>query len=94
MGEIAAKLESSSGERRQASLAGSYQGFRVAGQAPVRDVPRRDGQRGEGGTIRGFGHARESAVMFGFGQGVSRMSSKGFKPTIPVLSGEQESFSR
>ena len=81
------KLESLSGEGRKASLAGSYPGFWVSGQAPVEDVPRRDGQREESGTIRGFGHARESAAMFGFGQG-------GFKPTVPVFNDKQESFSR
>ena len=85
--ETSVKLESLSGERRHASLAGSYPGFRVAGQAPVEDVPRRDGQRGEIGTIRGLSSARESAVMFGFGQ-------RGFKPTNPVFNDKQESFSR
>ena len=85
--EISAKRESLSGEGRQASLAGSYSGFRVARQAPVEDVPRRDGQREERGTIRGFGPERESAAMFGFDQG-------GFKPAIPVFNGKQESFSR
>ena len=81
------KQESLSGEGRQASLVGRYPGFRVAGQAPGEDVLRRDGQREESGTIRGFGPARESAAMFGFVQG-------GFKPTIPVFTGKQESFSR
>ena len=81
------KQESLSGEGRQPSLAGSYPGFRVAGQAPVEYVLRRDGQWEESGTARGFGPARESATMFGFGQG-------GFKPTIPVFTGNQESFSR
>ena len=76
-----------SGEGRQPSLAGSYPGFRVAALAPVEDVPRRDGQRKESGTVRGFGPARESAEMFGFGQG-------GLKPIIPVLTDKQESFSR
>ena len=38
--ETSVKLKSLSGERRQASLAGSYPGFRVAGQAPVEDAPR------------------------------------------------------
>ena len=94
MGETSVKLESLFGEVRQASLAGSYPDFRVAGQPPVEDVPRRDGQRGEGGTIRGFGPARESAAMFGFNVGVSFMSSSGFKPPIPVFNGKQESFSR
>ena len=94
MGETTAKLESFSGEGRQASLAGSYPGFRVAGQAPVDDVPRRDGQRGEIGTIRGFGLARESALMFCFGQGVSGMNSRGFRPTIAVVNGKHESFPR
>ena len=70
------------------SFATLYQrGFRVASLAPVEDVLRRDGQRKESGTVRGFGPARESATMFGFGQG-------GFKPTIPVFTGKQESFSR
>ena len=32
--------------------------------------------------------------MFDFGQGVSGMNSSGFKPTIPVFNGKQESFSR
>ena len=52
------KPESLSGEGRQASLAGSYPGVRVAGQAPVEDVPRRVGQREGRSTIRGFGAAR------------------------------------
>ena len=79
--ETSVKLESLSGEGRQASLARSYPGFRVAaGQAPVEDVPRRDGQREESGTISGFGPARESAAMFRFDQ-------EGFKPTIPVFNG-------
>ena len=64
MGEIAAKLESLFGEGRQEGLAGSYPGFRVAGKAPLEDVPGWDGQRGGGGTISGFGPARESTVMF------------------------------
>ena len=81
------KPESLSGEGRQASLAGSYPGFRVAGQAPVEDVPRQDGQSGGRGTIRGFGAARESATMFGFGQG-------GFMPIVTVFNGKQEPFSR
>ena len=85
--ETSAKQESLSGEVRQASLAGSYPGFRVAGQAPVEDVPRREDQREEIGTVRGFGPTRESAAMFGFGQG-------GFKSTVPVFTGKQESFSR
>ena len=85
--ETSVKQESLSGEGRQASLAGSYPGFRVAGQAPAEDVLRRDGQREESGTVRGFGPARESATIFGFGQG-------GFKPTIPVFTGKQETFSR
>ena len=68
--ETSVKQESLSGEGRQASLAGSYPGFRVIGQTPIEDVPRRDDQRGESGTIRGFGPVRESAAMFGFGQGV------------------------
>ena len=87
MRETSVKQESLSGEGRQANLAGSYTGFRVAGQAPVENVLRRDGQRAESGAVRGFGPARESAAMFGFGQG-------GFKPTIPVFNGKQESFSR
>ena len=95
VGETVAKLESLSGEEWQASLAGSYPGFRVAGQAPVQDVPRRDGQRGKCGTIRGFSPAREPVAMFGFGPGVSGMNKRnGFKPGIPVFNGEQESFSR
>ena len=85
-----ARQESLSGEVRQASLAGIYLGFRVAGQALVQDVPRRDGQRGEGGTTRGSGPARESAAMLGFGPGVSGMNSNGFKPTIPVFNVKQE----
>ena len=85
--ETLVQQESLSGEERQASLAGSYPGFRVAALAPVEDVPRRDDQREESGTVRGFGPAIESATMFGFGQG-------GFKPTIPVFTGKQESFSR
>ena len=94
VGENAAKLESLSGEGRQASLAGSYLDSRVAGQAPVEDVPRRDDQRGEGGTIRGFGPAREPAAMFGVGHSVSGMDTIGFKPTIPVFNDKQDSFSR
>ena len=85
--ETSVKQESLSGEGRQPSLAGSYPGFRVAALAPVEGVLRRDGQREESGTVRGFGPARESATMLGFGQG-------GFKPTTPVFTGKQESFSR
>ena len=85
--EASVKQESLSGEGRQPSLAGTYPGFRVATLAPVEDVLRRDGQREESDTVRGFGPARESVTMFGFGQG-------GFKPTIPVFTGKQESFSR
>ena len=92
--ETTANLESLSGEGWQASLAGSYPGFRVAGQVPVEDVPRRDDQRGESSTIRGFGPAHESAAMFGVGYGVSGTDSSGFKPTIPVFNGKQDSFSR
>ena len=85
--ETSVKQESLSGEGRQPSLARRYPGFRIAALAPVDDVLRRDGQRKESGTVRGFGPARESATMFGFGQG-------GFKPTIPLFTGKQESFSR
>ena len=92
--EIAGRLENFSGEARQASLARSYLGFQVAGQTPVEDVTRRDGQRGKAGTIRGLGPARESAAMFRSGPGVSGMSSSRFKPTVPVLDGKHESFSR
>ena len=53
----------------------------------MEDVLHRDGQREASGTIRDFGPARESAAMFGFGQG-------GFKPTTPVFNGKQESFCR
>ena len=94
MGETAARLESLSDEARQASLTGNYPGFWVADQAPVEDASRRDGQRGEGGTIRNFGPARESAAMFGFVPDVSGMSISSFKPTILVFNGKQESFSR
>ena len=38
VGETSAKLESLPGAGRQASLAGSYPGFRVAGQASVEGV--------------------------------------------------------
>ena len=85
--ETSARLENLSGEGRQASLTGSYPGFRVAGQAPVEDLPRRDGQRGEYGTIRGFDPVRDSVAMFGFGKG-------DLKPTIPVFNGKQQPFSR
>ena len=87
MKDTSVKLESLSGEGREASLAGSYPGFRIAGQAPVEDVPRRDGPREESDTIRGFSPARGSAAMFGFGQ-------RGFRPTVPVFNGKQELFSR
>ena len=92
MEDITARQESLSEEVRQASLAGIYPGFRVAGQALVQDVPHRDGQRGEDGTTRGSGPACESAAMLGFGPGVSGMSSNGFKPTIPVFNGKQEEY--
>ena len=85
--ETSVKLERLSGEGRQPSLVRSYPGFRVAGQAPVEDVPRRDRQREENSIIRGFGPARQSAAMFEFGR-------EGFKPTVPVFNGKQESFSR
>ena len=94
VGEFAGRLENFSSEARQASLARSYLGFRVAGQTPVEDVPRGDGQRGKAGTNRGFGPARESAAMFRSGPGVSGTSSSRLKPTIPVLDGKHESFSR
>ena len=68
--ETSVKQESLSDEGRQPSLAGSYPGFRVAALALVEDVSRRDDQREENGSVRGFGPARESATMFGFGQGV------------------------
>ena len=92
--KTSAKMESLFGEGRQPSQGGSYPGFRVAGQAPVVDVPRWNGQSGEGETIRGFNPSRESTAMFGFGQGVSSMNSSGFKPAVPVFDGKQESFSR
>ena len=85
--ETSVKRESLSGEGRQPSLAGSYPGFWVAVLAPVEDLPRRDDQREESGTVRGFGPARESTPTSGFGQG-------GFKSTVPVFTGKQESFSR
>ena len=67
--ETSVKQESLYGEGRQPSLAESYPGFWVACQAPVEDVPCRDDQRGKRCTVMGFGPARESAAMFGFGQG-------------------------
>ena len=85
--ETSVEQESLSSEGRQPSLAESYPGFRVAALASVEDVPRGDDKREESGTVRGFGPARESATKFGFGQG-------GFKPTIPVFTSKQESFSR
>ena len=91
---VAAILESLSGEALETSLARSYPGFRVADRAPVEDVPRRDGQRGEGGTIKGFGSARESTAMFDFGPAVSGTNSSVYKSTIPVFNGKQEYFSR
>ena len=87
VGETAANLESLSGEGRQESLVGSYPDFRIADRAPLEEVPRRDDKRGEGGTVRGFGPARESPAMFGFGPGVSGMNRSGFKPTISVFNG-------
>ena len=74
MGETAARLESLSGEARQVSLAGSYPGFRVPGQASVEGIPRWDGQREESETIRDFDPTREFTAMFGFGPGVSGMN--------------------
>ena len=69
--ETSVKQESLSGEGRQPSLAGSYPGFRVAAQAPVEDVLRRDGQREESGTVRGFGPARVSPPQcLGLAKGV------------------------
>ena len=85
--ETSARLDNLSGKGRQANLAGSYPGFRVAGQAPVENLPRRDGQRGEIGTIRGFDPERDSVAMFGFGKG-------DFKPIIPVSNGKQKPLSR
>ena len=85
--ETSVKQESFSGEGRQPNLAGSYPGCWVAALPPVEDVLRQDSQREESGTVRGFGPARESAAMFGFGQG-------SFKPIIPVFTGKQEPFSR
>ena len=93
MGETTPRLESLSGEARAASLVRSHPGFWVAGQAPVEDVPRLDGQRGECGTIRGLDPVRESAVMFRSGPDLSGMKSSGFKPTIPAFNGKQKSFS-
>ena len=49
---------------------GSYQGFRVAGQAPVEDVPPRDGQRRESGAIRGFGPTRSPPQCLVLARGV------------------------
>ena len=46
------------------SPAGSCLDSRAAGQAPVVDELRRDGQWGEGDIIRGFGPARESEAHF------------------------------
>ena len=65
--ETSVKQESLSDDGRQPSLAGSYPGFRIAALAPVEDAPRRDDQREESGTVRGFDPERESATMFGFG---------------------------
>ena len=75
MGETAARLESLFVEGRQINLAGSHPCFRVASQAPIKNVPRWDGQRGEDGIIRGFGPASKSAAIFGFDPGVSGMNS-------------------
>ena len=90
VGETAAILESLSGEALQASPSRSYPGFRVAGQAPIEDFSRRDGQGGKCGTIKGFGSARESTGMFGFGPAVSGINSSANKPTIPAFNCKQE----
>ena len=68
--ETSVKLERLSGEGRQASLAGSYPGFRLTGQAPIEDVLRRDGQREESGTVGGFDPLVSPPQCLGLAKGV------------------------
>ena len=54
-------------DRSATSSAGGCPSSRDANEGvPVEDVPRRDGQWGEGGTVRGLGPARESADISGY----------------------------
>ena len=46
---------------------------------PVEDVPRRDGQWEEGGTVRGLDPTRESADMSGYNRGVDSFMGGEFK---------------
>ena len=53
---------------------------------PVEDVPCRDGQWGEGGTVRGLGPARESTDISGY-RGVDDFMGGGFKQSVPTFDG-------
>ena len=54
---------------------------------PVEDVPRREDQWGEGGTVRGLGPARESADISGFYRGVDDFIGGRFKQSVPTFDG-------
>ena len=72
-------------DRSATSSAGGCPSSRDASEGvPVEDVPRRDGQWGEGGTVRGLGPARESADISGY-RGVDDFMGGGFKQSVPTL---------
>ena len=48
------------------SSAGGCSSSRDVNKGVPKDVPRRDGQWGGAGTVRGLGPARESAVISGY----------------------------
>ena len=54
---------------------------------PVEDVPRRDGQWGEGGIVRGLGPALESADISGYRR-VDDFMGGGFKQSVPTFDGK------
>ena len=74
-------------DRSATSSAGGCPSSRDANEGvPVEDVPRRDDQWGEGGTVRGLGPARESADISGY-RGVDDFMGGGFKQSVPTFDG-------
>jgi len=54
---------------------------------PVEDVPRRDGQLGEGHTVRGLGPARESTDISRY-RGIEDFMGGGLKQSVPTFDGK------
>ena len=75
-------------DRSATSSAGGCPSSRDANEGvPVRDVPRRNGQWGEGGTVRGLGPARESTDISRY-RGIEDFMGGGLKQSVPTFDGK------